>query len=246
MNKKIIAIAIVSMFLLTGFSLVSAETIKESEDYTKAKTSNTRPSAPLIEGPRIGKVGQEYYYWFRSSDADGDELYYNVTMGDGTSYTLGPAESGHPVGVYHTYDLANSYIITAQAHDGTDGSDRSTLSVNIPRSQSKNNIEGDDVIESLFSLNIPYLNITGKGRITEPNNYILHCEIYEKVDLYLGSMFTIYRYYNKFLPKVTGSFLTKKPFWIDLRFFKGSYTEDPETDEIWIEGSALLAVGFEL
>ena len=74
MNKKIICIGIVSMFLLTGLSLSAV--VVEATDVSVNNLVNERPSRPVVKGPTSGKVGDTFTFTAVSEDPEGEDILY--------------------------------------------------------------------------------------------------------------------------------------------------------------------------
>jgi hypothetical protein len=118
MNKKVVSIGIVCVFLLTGFTSISAVGLKLSEDESINSLGNGAPTVPIISGPRVIKANVLYDYTFLSIDPEGDDVYYNITWGDGTGYNYyGPFPSGVPVKIGHTWDEAGTHLIESFSRD---------------------------------------------------------------------------------------------------------------------------------
>ncbi|KYK23713.1 hypothetical protein AYK21_02210 [Thermoplasmatales archaeon SG8-52-2] len=103
------------------------------------------PTIPIIEGSNRGEPGVDLTYFFNSTDADGDEIYYYINWGDGSCEEwLGPHEPGQKIYCTHSWSSKGKYIISAKAKDeyGAE-SDLGTLELTIPRSKF--------VINELFS-----------------------------------------------------------------------------------------------
>ncbi|UCF49451.1 MAG: PQQ-binding-like beta-propeller repeat protein [Thermoplasmatales archaeon] len=98
---------------------------------------NNPPSVPTIDGPNRGNPGTEYSFTFSSDDTEGDEIYYYIEWGDGTTEDwIGPYASGEEVTVDHTWDEEGSYQIKAKAKDNYDDeSGWSEFDVEIPRNR---------------------------------------------------------------------------------------------------------------
>lgn len=98
---------------------------------------NNAPLAPEINGPSSGKPGVELCYTFVSIDIEGDDVYYYVDWGDGsTPEWYGPYASGEEATICHTYTKKGDYIIRAKAKDvyGLESA-WSTFDVTIPRAR---------------------------------------------------------------------------------------------------------------
>lgn len=98
---------------------------------------NDPPETPTIDGQTTGTAGQEYEYTFRTTDPDGDQVYYYIKWGDGDIVEWdGPHDSGQEVKFTHSWAIENTYTIRAKAKDVWDyKSDWGTLEVTMPRSR---------------------------------------------------------------------------------------------------------------
>jgi PKD domain len=92
------------------------------------------PETPTIAGPASGDAKTAYEYTFTAVDGQGDQVTYTIDWGDGSAQeTAGPAASGAPVKVSHTFAAAGDYTIKAKATDtGGHASDWGTLPVTMP------------------------------------------------------------------------------------------------------------------
>ena len=108
-----------------------------------ASFDNQKPNKPdTPSGKKRGKVGTEYIYSSKTSDSDGDQVYYLWDWGDGNnSGWLGPYDSGTTITVNHTWTLEGTYQIKVKAKDvwGAESNWSDPLSVKMP-----------------FSYNIPF------------------------------------------------------------------------------------------
>jgi hypothetical protein len=81
-------------------------------------SANEPPTTPTIDGPITGAVGISYEFTVVSTDPDNDTIYYYIDWDDGTyADWIGPYTSGEIVTVYHSWDTADVYSITAKAKD---------------------------------------------------------------------------------------------------------------------------------
>jgi hypothetical protein len=82
--------------------------IAENTTYDFVLTSgNQPPSAPLVDGPSVGRPGEEYCITFRSIDPDGNDVFYYIDWGDGEYEDwFGPFDPGENVTRCHTYPPA--------------------------------------------------------------------------------------------------------------------------------------------
>ncbi len=79
---------------------------------------NVPPYKPTINGPSIGKVGIEYNYTLKSSDFDGDDLYYYVDWDDGMPADWnGPYDSGKSILFKHQWSSKGNHVIKAKVKD---------------------------------------------------------------------------------------------------------------------------------
>jgi hypothetical protein len=103
-----------------------------------ASFDNQKPNKPdTPSGKKKGKVGTEYIYTSKTSDVDGDQVYYLWDWSDGNnSGWLGPYDSGATVTVNHTWTTKGTYQIKVQARDVWDaeGNWSDPLSVTMPLS----------------------------------------------------------------------------------------------------------------
>ena len=78
MNKKIICISIVGMFLLTSFAGLVVVGMKETgtTDVMITNIYNEKPSKPVVEGPTSGKVGDTFTFTAVSEDPEGEDILY--------------------------------------------------------------------------------------------------------------------------------------------------------------------------
>lgn len=71
-----------------------------------------------IEGPSLGKTGDEYSYSTTTSDSNGDQIYYLWDWGDGNqSNWLGPYDSGQEMSATHQWKKSGIYEIKVKAKD---------------------------------------------------------------------------------------------------------------------------------
>ena len=105
------------------------------EDMEVELLINDPPETPTIEGLASGTVGEEYEYTFKTTDPDGNQVYYYIEWGDGDIVEWdGPHDSGVEVTLSHTWDETGTYVIKAKAKDIWDyESQWETLTVTMPR-----------------------------------------------------------------------------------------------------------------
>jgi len=97
--------------------------------------ANQPPSKPEITGKTSGKPGKEYQYTLKSTDSDGNKIYYFINWSDGTYDTwIGPYSSNQEVVVNHTWEEKGTYTVQVKAKDyyGNE-SDWATLDITIPK-----------------------------------------------------------------------------------------------------------------
>jgi|GEM_PF-1636739 len=93
------------------------------------------PNVPTIAGPSSGIAGVKYEYTFSSTDKDGNELYYYVDWGDGSSENwIGPYASGEKVTLEHEWKTKGIYVIKAKARNTQNvESGWGTLEISMPK-----------------------------------------------------------------------------------------------------------------
>jgi len=115
------------------------DTSGETTDWSDTLYVNIRsnpPNEPSITGSVENlKPNKEYIYKFRSTDPDGDKIYYLIDWGDGSNVKLGPFGSGEEIEGKHSWAKKNTdYNIRAKAEDiHGEESDWSTLRVSTPK-----------------------------------------------------------------------------------------------------------------
>ena len=110
-----------------GSHTISARSTDNNEAYstftsvlvTVSNMGNNPPHKPcILSGEVNGKVNVEYTYTTSTTDANGDQVYYNWSWGDGTySGWLGPYASGANVSTQHIWSAKESYQIKVKAKD---------------------------------------------------------------------------------------------------------------------------------
>lgn len=109
-------------------------------DSTITASNNQQPLAPTITGPSIGKPGTEYTINFITTDPNGDNIYYYVDWGDGTTKDWdGPFTSGQQSSASHTWSGRGVYIVRVKAKDvnGAEGP-WGVLHINVPKAKTLN------------------------------------------------------------------------------------------------------------
>lgn len=82
--------------------------------------ANVAPATPAApSGPAMALAGEEVLIEVVTTDADPDQVYYDVDFGDGSKSTgwLGPYDQNTVVQVPHTYQQNGDYQITVRAMD---------------------------------------------------------------------------------------------------------------------------------
>jgi pyrrolidone-carboxylate peptidase len=91
-------------------------TIRETIEHLSS--INIAPEPPTIDGPGEGTIGEEYTYTVVTTDADLDEVLYDIDWGDGmNSGWIGPYVSGEETTVAHAWDEEGTYLVKAKARD---------------------------------------------------------------------------------------------------------------------------------
>ncbi|HMA82715.1 MAG TPA: hypothetical protein VKP59_00635 [Candidatus Thermoplasmatota archaeon] len=132
MKPKIIALCIM-MLLSIPILPVSA-------------TDDQSPNIPVIEGPCESKCGEMCEYSIKSTDPQGDNIFYSVRCSDDVAYIeLGPYESGEIINFSHCwwtfYQHTNPFVLRVKAKD-TYGheSEWGTFETNLTDLKIRNNI----------------------------------------------------------------------------------------------------------
>jgi len=103
-----------------------------SEPLNVTVTDNTPPNTPVIEGPKKILPLISYTYTITTTDDEGDNLYYYIDWGGGSSKWFGPYESGETASVSHKWKSTGTYTIQARAKDSYgDYSDWTTFTVTV-------------------------------------------------------------------------------------------------------------------
>ena len=101
-----------------------------SEAHNISIVENNPPNKPTIDGPVKILPFISYTYTIITIDDDGDNLYYYIDWGGGSSQWIGPYESGQTASVSHKWKSAGTYTIQARAKDSYgDYSEWATFSV---------------------------------------------------------------------------------------------------------------------
>jgi carboxypeptidase T len=139
-------------------------TFSTLEDIRVGTASSNPPALPTIKGPQRSTAGTNVTYTFRSTDPEGDPIFYFIDWGDGQSEAwVGPYLSGEEVSFDHTWNTSGRYIIKVKAKDNHDAeSDWASFSLRIPRSQTRFHtfisiLQGYHTSEKPFVLLLKYL-----------------------------------------------------------------------------------------
>lgn len=118
MKKKFVGIIVSALFIMQMIP-VAASTIQSSE----SSIDDVTPTEPLMEGPVRAKLGEECTYTVRSTDPQGEPIYYRIEFSDAprVEITRGPIESGEKLEFKHTwndfYQDSNPFIVRVVAFD---------------------------------------------------------------------------------------------------------------------------------
>jgi len=95
-----------------------SQTIGPIWTFTTASIENHPPEQPTLVGPTEGMVGIIYTFSANASDPDGNQVFYNISWGDGNvSGWLGPYDSNLVVEVPYQWTAAGDYEVTVKAKD---------------------------------------------------------------------------------------------------------------------------------
>jgi hypothetical protein len=131
------------------------------------RIGNKAPNKPeKPSGPTAGSYGVEYTFSSRTTDPDGDELYYKWSWGDDNySGWLGPFDSGVLCETYYSWSHEGVYNITVKAKDQYGESDWSDpLQIQITRS----NIEIEEISGGLLKIKA-FIKNTGTNIVQNVN-----------------------------------------------------------------------------
>ncbi len=144
-------------YTVKGLFTVDNEEINDTASFV-IEIDNHPPNLPVIEGTSSGKIGEEYEYTFLLTDADGDDVYYNVSWGDGSySGWKGPCISGDTVNELHAWSSEGNYEIRAKAKDIYDAeSDWVTLEVSMSKNRDLINSQSFILFERILK-QYPYM-----------------------------------------------------------------------------------------
>jgi hypothetical protein len=76
------------------------------------------PEIPIISGTTAGSSNKSYDYSFKTTDPDGDDIYYYIEWGDQECEDwIGPFRSGQEITLSHIWHEQDTYLIRAKAKD---------------------------------------------------------------------------------------------------------------------------------
>lgn len=112
--------------------------------------SNAPPQKPLIQGKSKANHLKRQTYNFTAIDPEGNDLYYYIDWGDGSSEEwIGPFMSGETISVKHRWDDSGDYKIRAKTKDVfNDESSWSTIEIQL----SKTKISLNQPLNIIFNL----------------------------------------------------------------------------------------------
>ena len=119
------------------------------------------PKAPIISGPDIGVINQEYNFTINTTDPNGDDVSYYIEWGDNTSSGwIGPYASGEEIIVNHTWSESGIYEIKAKAKDFFDLTSKwsDSLFIDIIKGPE---LEIDSIKGGLFRISAQINNVGG-------------------------------------------------------------------------------------
>lgn len=95
---------------------------------------NDAPDIPTISGPGTGAPGKNYLFKMQTVDINGDDVYYFIDWGDGTTTEwIGPFASGTQATTTHSWSEEGTYTVKVKAKDiAGDESDWGTMDVVMP------------------------------------------------------------------------------------------------------------------
>lgn len=95
---------------------------------------NDAPDIPTISGPGTGAPGKNYLFKMQTTDINGDDVYYFIDWGDGTTTEwIGPFTSGTQATTTHSWSEEGTYTVKVKAKDiAGDESDWGTMDVVMP------------------------------------------------------------------------------------------------------------------
>jgi len=108
----------------SGTNIATVTAYEQQDPFSASDTAevsidiNNPPSAPGITGDTYGEVGDILAFSAKTTDPDGDDVYYMFDWGDGSqSDWLGPLPSGEDIEATNSWDTAGEYKVKAKAKD---------------------------------------------------------------------------------------------------------------------------------
>jgi len=101
-------------------------------------TGNNPPNKPIINGPKIGKINNNYLFKIISTDIDDDVINYHLKWGDGNETVSSFLPNGTSYETEYMWQSAGVYIIEVVADDNKTKSESSTLTILINSKYIKN------------------------------------------------------------------------------------------------------------
>jgi hypothetical protein len=117
----------------TNVSRLALATVSSLAEFTQI-TSPNQPQRP--QGETTGQIDETYEYTTRTTDPDGDPVWYMWQWGDGsTSEWIGPFQSGEIANASHTWTNKDTFEIRVKAKDSSGGESTwsEPLSVTMPK-----------------------------------------------------------------------------------------------------------------
>jgi hypothetical protein len=99
---------------------------------------NNAPDTPNLNGPTNWNINEEYTCTVKTTDPNGEQIYYKIDWGDGSlTDWIGPFNSGNETTLKHKFTNQADYKIRVKAKDinGYQTSWTNPLTVSIPRSK---------------------------------------------------------------------------------------------------------------
>lgn len=105
-----------------------------SEPHEISIVLNDAPDIPTISGPGTGAPGKNYLFKMQTTDINGDDVYYFIDWGDGTTTEwIGPFTSGTQATTTHIWSEEGTFTVKVKAKDvAGDESDWGTMDVVMP------------------------------------------------------------------------------------------------------------------
>jgi hypothetical protein len=126
--KKSTAFFLSLLFLFVNLASVCVSTTEpvqatttEYMQHHESKENHPPETPQQPQGPSDGNAGEEYTFWTRATDPDGDSMYYFFDWGDSAEGSwAGPFESGVSINLSHVWHERGTYAIKVKAKDTFD------------------------------------------------------------------------------------------------------------------------------